>query len=93
MTDSLLEKQEATSAQRSQLNPSEIEQIATLKGEGMAMMQGNRLQEARELFSNIVGMNPEDVDAWYMLSTITGKGCYDSTFRKKQIYHCTLKQR
>ena len=73
MTDSLLEKQEATSAQRSQLNPSEIEQIATLKGEGMAMMQGNRLQEARELFSNIVGMNPEDVDAWYMLSTITGK--------------------
>jgi tetratricopeptide (TPR) repeat protein len=80
MTDSLLEKQEAPSAQRYPLNAGGNEQIATLKSEGMALMQGNRLQEARELYSNIVGMSPEDVDAWYMLSTIHGKlGRIDDT--------------
>ncbi len=73
MTDSLLEKQAATPEQRYPLIPGDNEQIATLKSEGMALMQGNRLQEARELYSNIVGISPEDVDAWYMLSTITGK--------------------
>ena len=53
--------------------PGDNEQIATQKSKGMALMQGNRFQEAKALYSNIVGLSPEDVDAWYMLSTINGK--------------------
>jgi len=48
-------------------------QIAAMKNKGTVLMLDNRLQEARGLYSEIVNMNPEDVNAWYMLSTINGK--------------------
>lgn len=49
------------------------EQINIMKSRGLALMEGNRLEEARDLYSKVVTISSEDVDAWYMLSSINGK--------------------
>jgi tetratricopeptide (TPR) repeat protein/SAM-dependent methyltransferase len=49
------------------------EQINSIRSRGLELMQANRLAEARERFSKLVTLIPEDVDAWYRLSSINGR--------------------
>lgn len=44
----------------------------SLKQQGLALMQDNRLAEARSLFKQICDSNAEDVEAWHILSSLHG---------------------
>jgi protein O-GlcNAc transferase len=48
------------------------EQLLSLKRQGLALMQGNRLAEAQALFQEICAADAEDADAWHILSSIHG---------------------
>ncbi len=49
------------------------EQKEALRNQGLMLMNGNRLEEAKALFMEIGRLYPEDVEAWYMLSSINGR--------------------
>lgn len=49
------------------------EQMDSLKKQGLALMDGNRLEEAKAVYTNIVTLCPEDAETWYVLSNINGK--------------------
>lgn len=49
------------------------EQIDSLRKQGLALMNGNRLEEAKVIYTRLVDLAPEDAEAWYMLSNINGK--------------------
>ena len=48
------------------------EQLHALKQQALSLLRGNRLDEAKALFSQVSEQNAEDVDAWYLLSCIHG---------------------
>jgi protein O-GlcNAc transferase len=48
------------------------EQLSALHTQALALLQGNRLEEAKALYSRICNLDPEDADAWYKLATIHG---------------------
>ena len=48
------------------------EQLHAIKQQALSLMRGNHLAEAQALFSQICAQNPDDVDAWYLLSSIHG---------------------
>ena len=41
-----------------------------MKKQGLALMHGNRLDEAKAVFSQICALQPDDADAWQMLGSI-----------------------
>jgi Tfp pilus assembly protein PilF/ubiquinone/menaquinone biosynthesis C-methylase UbiE len=49
------------------------EQIDSLRKQGLALMNGNRLEEAKTVYTKIVDLAPEDAEAWYVLSNINGR--------------------
>ncbi len=49
------------------------EQKEALRKRGLMLMNGGRLEEAKALFMEIGKRFPEDVEAWYMLSSINGR--------------------
>lgn len=48
------------------------EQISSLRRQGLALLQSNRLEEAKMLFAHICDISPEDADAWHRLGNIYG---------------------
>ena len=48
-------------------------QIDSLRKQGLALMNDNRLEEAKTIYSKIVELDPEDAEGWYVLSNINGK--------------------
>ena len=48
------------------------EQLNALHRQGLALLQNNRLAEAKALYTRIVDIKPEDADAWYKLGTLQG---------------------
>lgn len=48
------------------------EQIRSLQRQGLALLQSNRLEEAKTLFAHLCEISPEDADAWYRLGTVYG---------------------
>ena len=48
------------------------EQLSALHKQGLTLLQSNRLEEAKALYTRIVDIKPEDADAWYKLGTIQG---------------------
>lgn len=52
---------------------SDNEQVDALKIQGAALLNSNRLEEARELYSGITTRRPEDAEAWYLLSSVHGR--------------------
>jgi tetratricopeptide (TPR) repeat protein/SAM-dependent methyltransferase len=49
------------------------DEIEALKRQGSELIDTNRLEEAQELFSNIVNHRPDDPEVWYKLSSINGR--------------------
>ena len=49
------------------------EQIAALKKQGDVFIRANRLNDAKDAYTRIVLLDPDDADAWYVLSNIHGK--------------------
>ena len=52
---------------------SAYEQIASLRNQGLALMNANRLEEAKTVYTKIVDLTPDDAEAWYVLSNINGR--------------------
>ena len=50
----------------------DTEKLLSLKRQGQALMQDNRLAEAQALFQEICAADAEDADAWHVLSSIYG---------------------
>ena len=48
------------------------EQLSALHRQALALLQSNRLEEAKALYTRIGEIDPEDADAWYKLGTIHG---------------------
>lgn len=48
------------------------EQLQTMKQQALKLLRENRLVEAGTLLSQICAQNGEDVDAWYLLSSVHG---------------------
>jgi protein O-GlcNAc transferase len=48
------------------------EHISSLKAQGLALLRGNRLGEAKALYTQVCHTSPDDVEAWYMLSSVNG---------------------
>lgn len=48
------------------------ESVAALKKRGLELAQGNRLDEAKALYTRVVDQCPDDAEAWCVLSTING---------------------
>ena len=48
------------------------EQLSALHRQGLTLLQSNRLEEAKALYTRIGDLDPEDADAWYRLGTIHG---------------------
>jgi protein O-GlcNAc transferase len=48
------------------------EQLHAMKQQGLTLLSANRPAEARTLLSQVCEQNPDDVDAWYLLSCIHG---------------------
>ena len=46
--------------------------ISALKNQGISLMNSNRLNEAKALFTQLCITNPDDAEAWYVLSSING---------------------
>ena len=46
--------------------------IEDLRSRGIELIKDNHLAAAKELYIQICALAPEDVDAWYTLSNITG---------------------
>lgn len=49
------------------------EQTASLIREGVDLMNNNKLQEAKKLFTQICATDPQQAEAWFHLSTINGR--------------------
>jgi len=49
------------------------EQIDSLRTQGLTLMNSNRLEKARTVYTRIVDLAPEDAEAWYVLSNINGR--------------------
>ena len=49
------------------------EQLGVIRQQGMLLLQNNRLDEARLLFTQLCQTYPEDVQSWLQLSTLHGK--------------------
>lgn len=52
------------------MQDNDTEHLLSLKQKGMALMQVNRLAEAKTLFQQICNTNPEDVEAWHILGSL-----------------------
>jgi Flp pilus assembly protein TadD len=48
------------------------EKNEALRKQGLSLMNSNRLEEAKGLFAQICELDPEDAEAWYMLSNLNG---------------------
>jgi protein O-GlcNAc transferase len=48
------------------------EQLSALHKQGLTLLQSNRLEEAKALYTRIGDLDPEDADAWYKLGAIHG---------------------
>ena len=48
-------------------------QISHLFQQGLDLINSNKLQEAKELFTKMCEYNPQETEAWYLLSTINGR--------------------
>lgn len=46
---------------------------SSLFQQGLDLMNSNKLQEAKELFTQICAANPSDAEVWHQLSTINGR--------------------
>jgi Tfp pilus assembly protein PilF/SAM-dependent methyltransferase len=49
------------------------EQTINLIRQGLDLMNDNRLQEAKRIFTQICETDPQETEAWYQLSTINGR--------------------
>ena len=50
----------------------DTQQIDNLHKQGLALLRSRHLTEAREVFTRICGLSPEDADAWHKLANIHG---------------------
>lgn len=48
------------------------DQLLAMKQEALNLLRGNRLDEAKDLFSKVCAQNAEDADVWFHLSCIHG---------------------
>jgi tetratricopeptide (TPR) repeat protein/ubiquinone/menaquinone biosynthesis C-methylase UbiE len=48
------------------------DQKGALRSQGLLLMSGRRLEEAKAVFTEISRLDPEDAETWYMLSSING---------------------
>lgn len=49
------------------------DQTASLIEQGLALINTNKLQEAKNLFTRLCETNPQASEAWYLLSTVNGR--------------------
>lgn len=49
------------------------EQVIALQRQGTLLIDANRLDEAKTLFTDVVQRYPENAEAWYLLSSINGR--------------------